>query len=346
MVCLHGSVCNETLGGVCTGCPSGFRDDETLFIGNRNCGLDEKGFIAVYFIASVFALSVAGWAFMVARPKKNSLMRGMLFFVSAWTSCIPALCLAHYLAGFRNGIAAIVIYSIILMLVNTQTFILMYQVERILSILLDKRDMSRLYRRCVQWFVFWMAVKVTCAVALLIGEATHNSALYNNAQMALLFSLLVEVPANCAKQTITNESLIKSAKALHGSLKMSSNPIVLEFASKVERTRWILPLYGTVILTAGICVLATFIIYESSVPYAYILQAYLLCTWPILGVRPIGLVRSKLGARLERSSKATGQENNNGTGPDSSNSPRTATKTAAIVARTPEQGDEKTTSGE
>ena len=301
MICLNQATCNVT-SGFCENCPAGFRNDEVMFQGNQNCGLSVVGITFIYIFTGVFALAVGTTALLAAIRKKKSRMRKMLFLVTAWNFVLPFYVLAHYLEGYRFGIASVILFTTILMMVNTQVSVMTYTIESFMNVLCSNTVSSqRIYRVALAWYGFWMLNKLICAIVMLVGVAEESSYVFNIGQATLACSLLVEVGSNIFNARRHDQRLVRAVHALHKDLKLDSvNPVVREFAERVAKGSIILPFYALLFLTLGIAIPVLFIVYDSSVPYAFVMWALLVMTWPLLGFQPIILLQTKLGRQMDR----------------------------------------------
>jgi hypothetical protein len=305
MVCLYGAVCNETTGW-CDNCPAGFRDDEVLYQGNRNCGLNEAFVIFVYVFTAVCSLLVAGFSLEASRGKKRSRMKTTLHLGFAWNVVFTASLLTHYLEGFRFGVATVVLNTLMLMIVNTQVSIVSYSMENFLVLVCNyKKTKYSLYFKEVSWYCFWMLNKLVFGMVMLIGAAQNNPYLFNAGQVSMSVSLIIEVFANIVKGFRSNRRLVTAVNQLHTDLKTDRlNPVVKEFAEKVQKTMYIGPIYGVFVLGLGTFIPVLFAIYDSSIPYVFILWSVIIIFQPVIGIGPILLLKSKLGAQLDKGSKS------------------------------------------
>ena len=328
MVCLNGASCNQTV-GFCENCPTGYRDDEVLYQGNQNCGLSIAGIGFVYLFTAVFGLAVSATALSTAIYKKKSRMRKILFLVAIWNFTLPFLMLSHYLEGYRFGIVSTILFTAVLMMVNTQVSVMRYTIDTFMKVLCkNSTSNEHIYNVAVGWYVFWMIDKLVCGIVMLVGLGSGDVRLYNIGQVTLDCCLLVEVGANVVQAYRHDGRIYRAVKALHKDLKQNSmNPVVLEFAARVQKSQYILPFYALVIVTAGSVVPVLFVIYDSSVPYAFVVFALIATTWPLCGFEPIILMRTKLGQQIDRTGRTTTPIDGSHTGgPFVSKSPRSTSK--------------------
>ena len=236
MLCLYGSICNETT-GFCDECPQGYRNDEVLFIGNQNCGVSETAMYVIYILCAIFSLSTSFWSFQTARKRKKSVMRDLLILNTVWNFLIVCLLVSHYLEGFKNGVVSVILYTTILMMVNTQVLVLMYLIERYMGVLCNFSSPQTVYRFMRSWYIFWMLCKFISGLVVLIAAGIDNVRMYNIAQMCLIGSVLLEVSLNVLRAMYTNSRFINEISRLHGvggELRLNPNPILLEFAEQVK----------------------------------------------------------------------------------------------------------------
>jgi hypothetical protein len=309
MICLHGSECNETT-GFCGSCPVGFRDDNVLFIGNHNCGVEDASMYAIYIIASICAITVGTRALFVALKRKQNRMTKVLYLDVIWNFLIPFYSLSHYLNGMTYGPSSVVFLIVILMLVNTQVVVYMHSVEHFMGLLCNVSSPQRVYLFMKRWYIFWMLNKLMCGIPMLIGSITGSVDLFNIAQLVLTCSLFIEVSSNVGRQYYTNTKLVKAAHVLHKDIHVNSadsgaNPIVMDFAKKVKAAKFIIPIYGMVFVTAAISIPVLFAIYGGAIPHIYVCFGVTLITWPMVGIRPIMILRTRLGQHMDKSKTET-----------------------------------------
>jgi len=136
---------------------------------------------------------------------------------------------------------------------------------------------------------------------MLIGICIENDEVFNGAQLALCCSLFVEVSANIYLEHRNNEKLIRTVHELHRGLNVNTiNPAVVDFAQRIEKGRYINPIWCLTVFSVGVIVPVLFVVYASSIPFEVVFWAYVVMTWPLLGVFPIILLRTKLGVQLQR----------------------------------------------
>jgi hypothetical protein len=311
MTCMYGSTCNET-SAQCINCPAGFRDDNVVFLGNHNCGLPEVAMYAIYSIVVAISLSVGVWALLVAIRRKRNRMTYMLYLCLLWNVMIAFYALAHYLEGFTHGPIATTLYIIVLMLVNTQVIIYMHSVEHFMGLLCNVSSPKRVYQFLKRWYIFWMMNKLICGIIMLIGTSTGNVDLFNNTQVALICCLCVEVLANVSRTYYSNMRLVRAAYMLHSQLhvgtKNQSNPIIVEFATKVKNVRFFMPFYGLIWAALAVMTPILFRLNNGTIPYFFVMWAFSVFTWPMVGFRPILLLRSQLGRHMDKTNTGTGSE--------------------------------------
>lgn len=280
------------------------------------------GMAFMYIFTSVFALYVAVFSFLTALRKKQSSMQKMLYLAAFWNLLIPFLMLAHYLEGFHSGSVAIILNTIILMLANTQVIIFMYTMEKFIAILCNFTATDNIYTFMKYWYIFWMTVKLICGSCVLAGELSGNVAMYNGSQLAFVCTILIEVGANSFRGGSSNFKLIRHVKILHGNIQSANNPVVLEFAERVEKSRYVLPIYGVIFVSVGIAVPILYLMYDSSIPYAFVIYGIMVMTWPTVGLRPLLILRTQIGQHLGKaklhSSTAPGSPDQKQTHPRSS----------------------------
>jgi len=305
MLCLYGSVCNDTL-GVCVDCPAGFRDDTTFFKGNQNCGLNVAGLVVVYFLTTLFALLVGVSALRTALAKKRSKMRSLLFLVATWNFIIPFMLLSHYLEGFQYGPVAMFLNVLILMLVNTQVSVYLHTKDLFMDLLLHYSTPEKIHRDHLLWYCFWMAQKLVFGLLAFISAIIDDDGLFNIAQVCLGVSITIEVVANIARGFMTSSKTLKAIEVVRTKIESAQmSPVVTEFAERTAKTRWIMPVYGITFIFAGIALPILFVIFDSSVPYVFVFFDFMMLTWPAVGMIPVAVMKTKLGVQMDRGKESS-----------------------------------------
>lgn len=305
MLCLYGSICNETL-GVCTDCPVGFTNDQVLFKGNQNCGLSIAGMIVVYCITGIFALCIALVAFKSIVGKKKSRVRSVILLVMSWNLLIPCMLLAHGLEGFQYGPVAVFLSTCILMMVNTEVSAMQYTVETVMNMVLHHSTSRKIFYQNVTWYIFWMVQKIAFGLVCFISAVLNNIDLFNIVQLCLSVSIVTEVLVNLIRGYTSNRRTVAAVMGLRvKSGQRNLNPVIEEFAMRMNRTRCILPLYAIGFVFAAAAVPALFVVYDSSIPYAFIMFDILVLTWPSVGLPPIIVFHSKLGPHMDNGKGST-----------------------------------------
>ena len=313
MECLNGATCNVTSGD-CVGCPAGYRDDEVLFVGNKNCGVNEAAIIVVYFVSAIFSVVVSVFAASGIKNRRRSRIKASLLIISIWTALVPFYCLAHYLEGFRMGLITTILFLIISMLVNGATFFLQYTIGSFLRLILNNGIKQDVLRGYLLWHGFWELNKVACGIPMIIGAATGDDSLYNSGLLALTVFLFIEIAGNIGSSYLIHRRLISNVRDLHSTMQMNKlSPVVKEFAERVAKTLWIGPFWGLLTLVAGTAIVALYIVFDSSIPYVCVIWALLLLTWPLVGVGPVIMLRTKLGIHIDHGTPSGTTGNNDGT---------------------------------
>jgi len=299
MECLYGSSCNVT-SGVCVDCPAGFQNDEVVFKGNQNCGLDVAGLVVIYVFTTIFSLIVSLVSLDVAVKKKKSRMRSLLLLVTLWTFLVPCLMLSHWLEGYTFGVVSSILMIAIVMLINTQVSMFQYTIDSFMGLLCNYSSQEEIYKRELYWYSFWMSIKVVFGLIIIISNAANSIDQFNIAQVCLLVFMVIEVGANVFRGHRINGKMLKAVEDLHSGLSMDRmNPIIKEFAVRVHNLRYVGPLYGAIFLACAIAIIISFVIYDSSIPYAFVLFDFIVLTWPVLGLIPVLVLRTKLGVHMD-----------------------------------------------
>lgn len=302
MLCLNGATCNSTT-GLCDNCPVGFRNDETLFRGNVNCGLDLAGIYFVYIFTALLSLFVMVLAMTTAMRKKKSRMRNLLFLICTWNLVIIFLLLAHYLDGFRFGVASVILLFLVLGLVNTQVFAFEYSIASFLAIINNNPNSNQqIYQFQLRWYLFWMSIKFICFVLSEISLGVDNLNMFNIVMLVTGVSLFIEVSLNVFIGYRRNTNFVLGMKALQSNVtsttKISNTPALIELSQKLEKSRLITVAYGILIFSIGALIPILFGVFDSSVPYSVFFFSLIVISWPFLGIQVILVLQSSYGKRL------------------------------------------------
>jgi len=300
MICLNGAVCNETL-GECSGCPAGFRDDETVFRGNRNCGLNEAAMYFIYSFSGIFSIFVCAAAFLSAMHRKASRLRKMFLLIGLWTGMVPFTVLAHYLDGMRYGIATTVLYVLTIMAVNVQVALLFSVFEGFMAVACNLPRKDDIQRKILYINIFWFSTKVVFGLVMLGGLIASRDDVFNAGQLALGISLMLEVTSNVIRVHFTSGRIIRSVQALHSDLTSTSvNPVVMEFAKRIQSQRWSMPAYAVIYFLVSLAQPILYVVFDSSIPYQVVLYAVVVMTWPMIGAVPVLALKTKLGKQMDK----------------------------------------------
>jgi len=343
MLCLYGSVCNDTT-GVCQDCPAGVINDQVIFKGNQNCGLAVTGMICVYVIVTFLSVMVSGCAFKIAREKRKSRMRKLLWLVSFWTLLIPCLMLSHYLEGFSFGIASVIFLTLILILVSLQTSMFQYTMDTFMGVLCNYSSPETMYQKELIWFAIWTFQKFIVCVLLVVSIASENDDWYNAMMLCVSVFVVIELACNVIRGSTQNKAMVRAVEKLKLELQSnqnSINPIVKEFAERVHDSRFVGPTISSLFMGLGVALIILFIKYDSAIPYAFVIYDILNLAWPLIGLIPMAVLRSKLGTQLDKSktrgSSGRGRTVDDSQANDFSRSPTSTTQkrnTKALVSST------------
>ena len=301
MLCFNSAYCNETF-GVCQGCPTGFLNDEVLFQGNINCGLGRTWIIPIYIVTSIFAFFVSISTLVVGLRKKKSSMRSLLFFASFWNFLLIFLMLAHYFDGFKFGYASLALVYVVLCCTNIQTSVLEYNFSIFLCLVSNTSSKREIYRFGIIWFVFWMSVKVIGIVSSMASLSMHQLNALNGVVLFSLIALFVEVSSNVFIHVRRNYIFVQGVRRLQSNLLTSaannSFNISIELAQKLNHVRWLVTCYGVLFFLIGLLVPILYVIYDSSIPYGFVIFGFLVITWPLFGLNLIILLNTRWGREI------------------------------------------------
>jgi len=114
-------------------------------------------------------------------------------------------------------------------------------------------------------------------------------------------SVVIEVAANILRGFATNVITARAVNKLQDNIKSNkATSVVKEFSQRRSGVLWVMPIYGVVVLAAGAAMPVLFVIYDSSIPYAFVIFDLTVMTWPAVGIVPIAVLRTKLGAQMDR----------------------------------------------
>ena len=300
MICLNSAVCNATTGN-CDHCPPGFRNDDTVFQGNQNCGLVESAIYAIYFIAGFFAIVVClinlheGYLYLVL--KRNSRMKKLLFLASFWNFLLPIFLFCHYIEGFRFGIASTTFCVFILMCIQTQLMVFEYSLEMFLNFMYYHENPQTAFKIFIYSYIFWIINKFTYYLVILAGLVSKDTFLSNSGMLYMTVSVLFENIVNVSLAMQRNLKFVKGVKNLH-----IDNEVISSLAKKLETIRYMGPLFVIVIASVTITIITLYVVYDSSIPYSFILFALLVFITPMMGIMLLVLLKGAMKHQLIRSS--------------------------------------------
>lgn len=233
-------------------------------------------------------------------------MKKVLWLITVWTLFIPFLMLAHYLAGFKFDIIAVILAIVILFMVNSQVAVVDYHVARFLLLVNTQRTNENydLYRMHKYWYLFWMFNKLACGIVVIAGLGSQdNINVANIGILSLLTSLFIEVSFNILLELRRNVLFVRGVRILHSEIAgaVTTNPTAqtfLDLAKKFEQARIVQFLYGILFFLIGGGLIILYIVYDSSVPYAIVFFGFTFISWPTIGLISIILLRSNIGKQI------------------------------------------------
>jgi hypothetical protein len=257
----------------------------------------------VYITGAILSWVLTLLALSGVWGRKWSRIKITLILVATWSFLIPVYFFVHWQEGLKHGPGAATLLMVIVALVNTQATLFNYTLENFLGLVLNTngRPLKHAGTYYAVSYFGGTTLRVVAHFVTIVGAARGDDRLFNGGIVAFGIIVVFEVTAIVVRAVQVNRELVRSVQALHSDLRvMNLNPVVVEFAERLDRARWIGPSYSVVAFGVGVSFPILYVRFDTSIPYAFALWAILVLSWPMIGTAPIVMVRSKLGMQMEK----------------------------------------------